>query len=67
MIAEHEGITQEEIVFFGDGDNDAELLRWAGLGIAMPHSRPMALAAADRIGPEAAPEDAVAAAVATLF
>ena len=67
VIAEHEGITQEAIVFFGDGDNDAELLRWAGLGIAMPHSRPMALAAADRIGPEAAPEDAVAAAVATLF
>lgn len=67
VIAEHWAISPDETVFFGDGDNDAELLRWAGLGIAMPHSRPMALAAADRIGPEAPPEDAVAAAVATLF
>ena len=67
VVAERLAIPQEEIVFFGDGDNDAELLRWAGLGIAMPHSRPLALAAADRIGLEAAPENAVAAAVDELL
>jgi Cof subfamily protein (haloacid dehalogenase superfamily) len=67
VVAERLKIPQEEIVFFGDGDNDAELLRWAGLGVAMPHSRPLALAAADQIGPEAPPENAVAAAVEMLL
>lgn len=67
IVAERWGIPREKVVFFGDGDNDAELLRWAGLGIAMPHSRPLALAAADRVGPEVAPEDAVAAALDQLL
>ncbi|WP_395094033.1 Cof-type HAD-IIB family hydrolase [Armatimonas sp.] len=67
VVAERLGIGREEIVFFGDGDNDAELLRWAGLGVAMPHSRPMALAAADIVGPEALEENAVAAAVAQFL
>lgn len=63
IVAQREGIPREQIVFFGDGDNDAELLRWAGLGVAMPHSRPLALAAADRVGPKSPLEDAVAVAV----
>lgn len=67
VVAERLGIAPEQVVFFGDGDNDAELLRWAGLGVAMPHSRPIALAAADLIGPESVPEDAVAAAVNQLL
>ncbi|WP_309715801.1 HAD family hydrolase [Armatimonas sp.] len=67
IVAERLEIPREEIVFFGDGDNDAELLRWAGLGVAMPHSRPLALAAADTIGPEAPEENAVAAAVKQLL
>lgn len=67
VVAERLEIPREEIVFFGDGDNDAELLRWAGLGVAMPHSRPLALAAADKIGPEALPENAVAAAVEAIL
>ena len=67
VVAQRLGLLRDEIVFFGDGDNDAELLRWAGLGVAMPHSRPLALAAADRIGSEAAPENAVAAAIEALL
>lgn len=67
VVAQRLNIPPHEVVFFGDGDNDAELLRWAGLGVAMPHSRPMALAAADRVGPEAPPEAAVAAAVEQLL
>lgn len=67
VVAQRLEIPREEIVFFGDGDNDAELLRWAGLGVAMPHSRPLALAAADRVGPHAAEESAVAAAVEQLL
>ena len=67
IVAQRERVPREQIVFFGDGDNDAELLRWAGLGVAMPHSRPLALAAADQIGPKSPPEDAVAAAVEQLL
>ena len=67
VVAERLEIPREQIVFFGDGDNDAELLRWAGLGVAMPHSRPMALAAADQVGPDAPEDEAVAAAVEQLL
>lgn len=32
---EREGLGAEEIITFGDGDNDIEMLKFAGLGIAM--------------------------------
>jgi hydroxymethylpyrimidine pyrophosphatase-like HAD family hydrolase len=35
----------------GDNDNDAEMLSWAGLGVAMGGSSPTALAAADETVP----------------
>ncbi|AKX33785.1 HAD superfamily hydrolase [Spiroplasma litorale] len=34
-LAELEKINKEEIVFFGDGDNDKELLSWVKYGVAM--------------------------------
>lgn len=43
------GITAEEIVTFGDMPNDVPMLDWAGLGVAMGHAHPDALAAADEI------------------
>ena len=48
VIAEH-GIAPDEVVAFGDGINDAELLRWAGLGVAVANAHPDALAAADEV------------------
>jgi hydroxymethylpyrimidine pyrophosphatase-like HAD family hydrolase len=48
VIAEH-GIPAGEVVAFGDGPNDAELLRWAGLGVAVANAHPDALAAADEV------------------
>jgi hypothetical protein len=48
VIAGH-GITSSEVVAFGDGINDAELLRWAGLGVAVANAHPDALAAADEV------------------
>ena len=57
------GASQAEVVAFGDGNNDAAMLAWAGLGVAMPHAAPSALAAADLIAPEGDPETALARAV----
>ncbi|WEG73526.1 Cof-type HAD-IIB family hydrolase [Vagococcus intermedius] len=35
LIARQQGIAQADIIAFGDGDNDIEMLDYAGLGIAM--------------------------------
>ncbi|WP_072524610.1 Cof-type HAD-IIB family hydrolase [Clostridium sp. Marseille-P3244] len=43
------GITREEIMAFGDGDNDTAMLRKVGVGIAMGNSEEQAKAAADYI------------------
>ena len=34
-MLEHHGITKEEIIAFGDGENDLEMLAFAGVGVAM--------------------------------
>lgn len=49
--ASHWGIAQAEILAFGDGNNDVEMLQWAGMGVAMSHARPSVQAAANRIAP----------------
>ena len=43
------GITPEETVAFGDGDNDAEMLEFAGLGVAMENATENCKAAADMV------------------
>jgi hypothetical protein len=45
-LAEHLGFSPAEVMAVGDNDNDAEMLRWAGLGVAMEDGSPAALAAA---------------------
>lgn len=47
--ADHYGIKREEIMVFGDGDNDQRMLRWAGVGVAMGNGSEKAKAAADYI------------------
>ncbi|MBR1851087.1 MAG: Cof-type HAD-IIB family hydrolase [Bacteroidales bacterium] len=34
-LCRHFGIKQNETIAFGDGGNDIEMLRWAGIGVAM--------------------------------
>jgi Cof subfamily protein (haloacid dehalogenase superfamily) len=53
------GIEPERTVAFGDGENDLDLLAWAGFGVAVERAHPELLAAADWLcpGPE---EDGVA-------
>ncbi len=48
-ISELLGISQEHTVAFGNGDNDAEMLLWAGIGIAVANGTEKCRAAADYI------------------
>ena len=43
------GIKRENVLAFGDSQNDVGMLRWAGTGIAMANGRPEVLAQADRV------------------
>ena len=52
---------------FGDGNNDVELLRWAGCSFAMHHGRTSAREAARHVSPAGPPETAFARAVDRAF
>ncbi|WP_217428108.1 HAD family hydrolase [Microlunatus speluncae] len=47
QLCERFGIDRSEVLAFGDAPNDAELLAWAGRGIAMANAHPEARDAAD--------------------
>lgn len=66
-VARHYGIRPEEVMAFGDGNNDVPMLAWAGLGVAMSHARPAARAAAKLTAPSGNPESSLARAVATIL
>ena len=44
-------VRQEDTVAFGNGDEDAAMIRWAGLGVAMGDGSAEAIAAGDEIAP----------------
>lgn len=48
-LAEHFGINQENVIAFGDGLNDVEMLEYAGVGVAMGNGHPKALEVANFI------------------
>jgi Cof subfamily protein (haloacid dehalogenase superfamily) len=50
-VAERLGVTREETMAIGDGDNDIEMVEWAGLGVAMGNASPGVKAVADWIAP----------------
>lgn len=62
FLRERLGIGREETAAFGDGDNDAEMLREAGIGIAVSNATQKCREAADRIT-ESCDNDGVAHAV----
>lgn len=43
------GVRQAETIAFGDGQNDIEMLRWAGVGLAMANAPDEVAAAADAV------------------
>jgi Cof subfamily protein (haloacid dehalogenase superfamily) len=51
FVAERLGFTRESTVAFGDGENDVELLDWAGYGIAVANAHDRVLAVADFVCP----------------
>ncbi len=56
FVAGHLGFAPEHTVAFGDGENDLELLDWAGFGIAVENAHEGLKARADWICPGAAEE-----------
>jgi Cof subfamily protein (haloacid dehalogenase superfamily) len=56
FVAERLGFGPESTIAFGDGENDAELLDWAGFAIAVANAHPSVLARADYVCPSAAEE-----------
>ena len=51
ILARHLGLTPDEVMAFGDGQNDAPMLEYAGYGYAMANACPQALAAAPFTAP----------------
>ena len=45
------GVAQDEVMAFGDGQNDAAMLRWAGTGVAMDNAVDECKRVAQRIAP----------------
>ncbi|MDQ4029743.1 MAG: Cof-type HAD-IIB family hydrolase [Actinomycetota bacterium] len=51
FLAEHLGFSAERTVAFGDGENDVELLAWAGYAVAVENAHERVLAEADLVCP----------------
>ena len=66
FVAEHVGFNAERTIAFGDGENDLELLDWAGFGIAVENADERLKARADWICPSAE-EEGVAEALEALL
>lgn len=49
LVAESLGVAREDVIAFGDEDNDTEMIRYAGLGVAMGNANPMLKSIADHI------------------
>lgn len=54
QLVAHLGVPIERVVAVGDQENDLEMLRAAGVGVAMPHAPEPVRRAADRVAPAAA-------------
>jgi Cof subfamily protein (haloacid dehalogenase superfamily) len=51
FLAPRLGFERENTVAFGDGENDVELVEWAGFGVAVANAHDRVLAAADLVCP----------------
>jgi len=51
FVADHVGFSPEETIAFGDGENDLELLDWAGYAVAVENAHPLVKARANFVCP----------------
>ena len=51
FLADHLGFAAERTVAFGDGENDVELIEWAGYGVAVDNAHERVKAVADFVCP----------------
>lgn len=49
VLVDHLGFSAADVIAFGDGGNDIEMLQWAGTGVAMGNAAPHVRAAADHV------------------
>ena len=66
-LCQHLGVSLSEVVAFGDGENDAEMLEAVGLGVAMKNARPKAKESAHEITSYTNDDDGVARHLEVLF
>ena len=66
FVAERVGFAPEQTIGFGDGENDIELLDWAGYGVAVANAHDAVLARADLVCPPV-DEEGVAAVIEALL
>jgi Cof subfamily protein (haloacid dehalogenase superfamily) len=66
FAAERLGFSREATVAFGDGENDVDLLEWAGYGVAVANAHARVLAVADFVCPSV-DEEGVAQVVETYL
>ena len=67
VVAAYFKVAQTETLAFGDGENDAPMLRWAGLGVAVDNADDLAKAAAGLVGPSGARDQSFERAVQAVF
>jgi len=67
VLAKRLDIPREQIIAFGDGNNDVPLLEWAGMSVAMAHGREAARRAGKKISPPGDPGTAVSRSLETFF
>ena len=48
-LVDHLGIDAADVIAFGDGSNDVEMLEWAGIGVAMGNARDVLKDVADEV------------------
>lgn len=60
-LAERLGVAQFQVMAVGDSDNDAGMVKWAGIGVAMGNARPSVVEVADWVAPPLESDGAAAA------
>ncbi len=66
-VADRLGVARGATLAFGDGESDAPMLAWAGLGVAMPRAGERARAAAGMVAPAGEDASAFARAVEVIL